>query len=102
MGGGHRRSLPPSAGDHPGLAYKMAVTCTTHLPFSTAHRYATQGWHTRWLSPTPPIYPSVQPTGMPPRVGIQDGCYLHHPSALQCSPQVCQYRLSLRPGGSTR
>jgi hypothetical protein len=39
MGGGHRRSLPPSAGDHPGLAYKMAVTCTTHPPFSAAHRY---------------------------------------------------------------
>jgi len=25
--GGHRRSFPPSAGDHPGLAYRMAVTC---------------------------------------------------------------------------
>ena len=27
MRGGHSRSLPPSAGDHPGLAYTMAVTC---------------------------------------------------------------------------
>ena len=29
-GGGHRRSLPPSAGDHCRLQYKIAVTCTIH------------------------------------------------------------------------
>lgn len=28
-----------------------------HLPETT------QGWHTRWLLPAPPIFPSVQPTG---------------------------------------
>ena len=32
MGGGHRRSFPPSEGDHPGLAYRIAVTCIEHLP----------------------------------------------------------------------
>lgn len=25
--GSHSRSFPPSAGDQPGLAYRMAVTC---------------------------------------------------------------------------
>ena len=31
MGGGHRRSFPPSEGHHPGLAYRIAVTCKVHL-----------------------------------------------------------------------